>query len=52
MKNATRILILLCLALVSVETFSQNVLDGAYIKENTPKRRVIPYTFLREADVI
>jgi gliding motility associated protien GldN len=52
MKNATRILILLCLALVSVEAFAQNVLDGAYIKENTPKRRVIPYTFLREADVM
>ena len=33
--------------------FSQNkILDGVYIKENTPTRRVIPYTQVREADVI
>lgn len=28
------------------------VLDGVYVKENTPSRRVIPYTNLREADVM
>ncbi len=27
------------------------VLDGIYIKEHTPARKVIPYTHLREADV-
>lgn len=26
--------------------------DGIYTKENTPNRRVIPYTYLREADVM
>lgn len=30
---------------------AQQILDGAYIKENTPTRRVIPYTPIREADV-
>jgi len=29
-----------------------NVLDNTYVKENFPNRRVIPYPFLREADVI
>lgn len=29
-----------------------SVLDGVYVKENTPSRRVIPYTNLREADVM
>lgn len=31
---------------------AQNVLDGIYIKEHAPSRRVIPYTSLREADVM
>lgn len=31
---------------------AQNVLDGVYVKENNPERRVIPYTYLREADVL
>ena len=36
----------------SVEGLAQSsVLDGTYIKEHTPNRRVIPYTHLREADV-
>lgn len=29
-----------------------NVLDGVFIKETTPTRRVIPYTHVREADVM
>jgi gliding motility associated protien GldN len=32
--------------------FAQNVLDGAYIKEHTPTRRVIPDAHVREADVM
>lgn len=27
------------------------VLDGVYVRENTPNRKVVPYTALREADV-
>jgi gliding motility associated protien GldN len=31
---------------------AQNVLDGVYVKEHTPARKPIPYTFLREGDVM
>ena len=31
---------------------AQNVLDGVYVKEHYPTRKVIPYTNLREADVM
>lgn len=31
---------------------AQKVLDGAWVKENTPTRRVVPYTHVREADVM
>ena len=31
---------------------SQNVLDGVYVKEHTVTRQVIPYPYLREADVM
>jgi gliding motility associated protien GldN len=34
------------------EAISQNVLDGVYVKEHYPTRKVIPYTHLREADVM
>lgn len=36
------------------DVFSQEstVLDGIYVKEHYPSRRVIPYTSLREADVM
>jgi gliding motility associated protien GldN len=42
-------LVLFC----SISMFAQNkVLDKPWIKENTPTRRVIPYTHVREADVM
>ncbi|MGB0403125.1 MAG: gliding motility protein GldN [Salibacteraceae bacterium] len=52
--NKSVLSILVVIAVVfSLEGFSQQtVLDGIYIKENTPSRRVIPYTNLREADVM
>lgn len=34
------------------ELTAQNVLDGVYVKEHYPTRKVIPYTHLREADVM
>ena len=37
---------------ISATAFSQNVLDGVYVKENYKTRKVIPYTHLREADVM
>lgn len=43
----------LALATISVRFVSaQNVLDGVYVKEHYPTRKVIPYTHLREADVM
>jgi len=34
------------------ESKSQKILDKPWIKENTPTRRVVPYTYVREADVM
>lgn len=52
MKNVKFVLIV-CSLFASAATFAQsNVLDGVYIKEHTPERKVIPYTHLREADVM
>lgn len=31
---------------------AQTVLDGVYIKENTKTKRVVPYPYIREADVM
>jgi gliding motility associated protien GldN len=49
---------LLLLALVALcfgaalPTSAQTVLDGAYIKEHTKTQRVVPYPYIREADVM
>ena len=34
------------------KVLAQDVLDGIYIPENAPTRKVIPYAPLREADVM
>jgi len=36
----------------SEQTSAQSVLDGVYVKEHTITRKVVPYTPLREADVL
>ena len=47
------LLSLICVGLFSTEEASaQKVLDKPWIKENTPTRRVVPYTHVREADVM
>ena len=45
-------LMLTILVITGISASAQNVLDGVYVKENNPARRVIPYTYLREADVM
>lgn len=46
------ILIFIC-SICFTAIFAQNkVLDKPWIKENTPTRRVVPYTHVREADVM
>lgn len=53
MKTKINILLLFTLIVSSmVNVNAQNVLDGVYIKEHTPERKVIPYAHLREADVM
>ncbi|MCF8276027.1 MAG: gliding motility protein GldN [Flavobacteriales bacterium] len=50
--------LLVILSVVFISAFAsnwavgQNVLDGVYVKEHYPTRKVIPYTHLREADVM
>ena len=52
MKKLIYVLALM-LVFTGVGTVSaQNVLDGVYVKEHYPTRKVIPYTHLREADVM
>ncbi|HEX8517817.1 MAG TPA: gliding motility protein GldN [Bacteroidia bacterium] len=60
MKTLKPLLVVFTLACASVDTFAQEVIapkapkypDGVYTKENTRTRRAIPYTHLREADVM
>lgn len=54
MKTIKSLTILLGLALgfTNTATAQQEVLDGIYVREHAPAKRVIPYTPLREADVM
>lgn len=56
MRNLRNLLIattLLVAAMVAAPgAMAQTVLDGAYIKEHTKTKRVVPYTHIREADVM
>ncbi|HRH66443.1 MAG TPA: gliding motility protein GldN [Bacteroidia bacterium] len=47
-----RILLTFFAALLAGSAMSQNVLDGVYVKEHTVTRQVVPYPYLREADVM
>lgn len=38
--------------LIASTAFSQSVLDGVYVKEHIPTKKLIQYTHLREADVM
>ncbi|GAB5538705.1 MAG: gliding motility protein GldN [Salibacteraceae bacterium] len=52
MKNLHYILLVAILCTIGGEINAQNVLDGIYQPEHTLERRVIPYSPLREADVM
>ena len=54
MRNLKNILCFapLALGLTAMDTSAQTVLDGAYIKEHTKTKRVVPYPHIREADVM
>lgn len=52
-KNISTAVVITVMAFAAVpEAMAQNVLDGAYIKEHTKTKRVVPYTHIREADVM
>ncbi|HRH01992.1 MAG: gliding motility protein GldN [Bacteroidetes bacterium] len=52
MKKLKLIAVFFFVVMFSLVSKAQtNVLDGVYVKEHTPERKVIPYTYLREADV-
>ena len=46
------VVFVLMVGLVIPNLKAQNVLDGIYVKEHNPTRQVIPYAYLREADVM
>ncbi|MBI1266918.1 MAG: gliding motility protein GldN [Cryomorphaceae bacterium] len=52
MNKLLPILAALLFIVVKVDAQVQNVLDGAYVKEHNATKRVIPYPYLREADVM
>lgn len=55
MKHVVRSLwpaLTVAVLLVAVPLSAQTVLDGAYIKEHTKTKRVVPYAHIREADVM
>ncbi|MBK9146284.1 MAG: gliding motility protein GldN [Flavobacteriales bacterium] len=52
LMNLMMALALLAGALATPGAMAQTVLDGAYIKEHTKTKRVVPYTHIREADVM
>lgn len=54
MKIQIRLFVSCALLLSTFSLLAQEnaILDGVYIKENTPTRKVIPYTHVREADVL
>ena len=45
-------ILIAALIVSSIIANAQNVLDGVYVKENNPARRVVTYPYLREADVM
>jgi gliding motility associated protien GldN len=46
------LLIVFLLSITAFNVNAQNVLDGIYVREHNPTRQIIPYAFLREADVL
>jgi len=53
MKKLIPVLIVAAFMIVANSAYAQprrNVLDGAYVQENNPQRRVKEWPYLREAD--
>jgi len=50
MKKLIALLVACCGLFLT--TTAQTALDGAYVPEHNPTRRVVPYPYLRQADVM
>ncbi len=51
-RSTKHIILIAFLLLTQINVFAQGVLDGVYVKEHIPTKKVISYTYLREADVM
>ena len=52
MKLLKKVVCFFCFSLMAYPSSAQNVLDGIYVKEHVPTRKVISFSHLREADVM
>jgi len=52
MKAKKILLLLILISVTPLVSIAQNVLDGVYVREHNPQRRVVPLSYLREADVM
>jgi gliding motility associated protien GldN len=52
MKRSILIVLIALLSVPASQVVAQTVLDGAYIKEHTRTKKVVPYPHIREADVL
>src|SRR6478735_11221120 len=52
MRNVFKAVLLVTVVACSTSAKAQGVLDGVYVKEHIPTKKVISYTYLREADVM
>ena len=51
MYKTSKILFAVALLFAAVSAFAQEPLDGAYVKTTTKEKEVVPYDYVREADV-
>jgi len=52
MRNVFKAVLLTTVVVGATNAKAQGVLDGVYVKEHIPTKKVISYTYLREADVM
>lgn len=52
LRNLLGVLVILLASAFTASAQGNKILDKPWIKENTPTRRVVPYTHVREADVM
>lgn len=51
MRYMSKVVLFFCMLCMSMVVFAQEPLDGAWVKTTTKEKEVIPYDYIREADV-